>query len=489
MNKIKNIFRKYPLFVLLLPAFYFVHGYVQYVELMTFGEIIPLLLFYSFTAFLLTLLFKLYYKNILRAGLATFIFLLLYFFFSELIDFLRNMLGSSFLTRYTIIVPFLFLLAISILVFLKKTKKHFTRFSIYLNLLFVILLITEVFFLSKKKSKSNPDEPILINTLNYCDTCSKPDIYFILTDEYTGSSTLKELFSFDNSDFENYLHSKGFHIINNSISNYNFTVYSMASLFNMNYIKGIDSDFLNNDDILQSRFIIRNNNLVQFLNKLGYHIENLSFFDIGRTTPLIESQYFLHPVSLIKRPLLPNKISYELGFHVASKETINKIATRNLRNCQEVDKALRETVIAESKGPKFVYAHFIMPHAPYYFDRNGNRLSFEKLEDRYKTNKSAYIEYLIYANRKFTELIDYIQENSKTPPVIILMSDHGFKQYTSPVDTINYFKTINAVYLPNRNYQQFYDGMSNVNQFRILLNSQFGQRLSLLKDSISYIRE
>ena len=37
------------------------------------------------------------------------------------------------------------------------------------------------------------------------------------------------------------------------------------------------------------------------------------------------------------------------------------------------------TAAGESSGrERFIYTHFIMPHYPYLFDRNGNQLSFEE---------------------------------------------------------------------------------------------------------------
>jgi len=69
------------------------------------------------------------------------------------------------------------------------------------------------------------------------------------------------------------------------------------------------------------------------------------------------------------------------------------------------------------------------------------------------------------------------------------MSDHGFRQLADTTAKKYYFMNLNAVYLPAGNYSGFYDGMSNVNQFRVILNAQFGQKLPLLKDSIIFLRE
>ena len=72
----------------------------------------------------------------------------------------------------------------------------------------------------------------------------------------------------------------------------------------------------------------------------------------------------------------------------------------------------------------------------------------------------------------------------------MFMSDHGFREFIADsVDHSYHYMNINAIYLPNKQYQAFYKGMSNVNQFRILLNTEFNQRLPILKDSTSFLKE
>ncbi|MES1198010.1 MAG: hypothetical protein ABUL41_01910 [Chitinophagaceae bacterium] len=74
----------------------------------------------------------------------------------------------------------------------------------------------------------------------------KPDIYLIIADEYAGNNELKDLFNFDNSNFERALSQKGFHVITNTSSNYNYTALSMASSLNLSYLKLITYDQKNN---------------------------------------------------------------------------------------------------------------------------------------------------------------------------------------------------------------------------------------------------
>ena len=113
----------------------------------------------------------------------------------------------------------------------------------------------------------------------------------------------------------------------------------------------------------------------------------------------------------------------------------------------------------------------------------------EKLGGLNRVNANDYIEYLQYGNKRLLELIDNILAGSVSPPLIIVLSDHGFRHPEKKADPAYDFINLNAVYFPDGNYSQFYDSISNVNQFRLIFNQYFGQRLPMLKDSTTSLRD
>ena len=130
-----------------------------------------------------------------------------------------------------------------------------------------------------------------------------------------------------------------------------------------------------------------------------------------------------------------------------------------------------------------------MPHYPYYFDKNGKEQPFEKLLEGNQSNKEAYIEYLQYSNKKLSELVQHILQSSSSPPVIVLMGDHGFRHFNEPVDNKYYFLNLASVHLPSKNYSGFSDSLSGINLFRAVLNAQFSQNLPFQKDSVIYLKD
>ena len=149
--------------------------------------------------------------------------------------------------------------------------------------------------------------------------------------------------------------------------------------------------------------------------------------------------------------------------------------------------SVKAVVHKKDSTPLFVYTHLMMPHFPYYFTGTGKLRPVEEFQDGTELDIPKYLEYVAYTNNTLLKIIDQILQHSAKPPIIILTSDHGFRQYPQQVDARYYFMNQLSIYLPDRNYQPFYEGMSSVNLFRVLFNSEFGQRFPLLADSTHFI--
>src|SRR4030095_8655191 len=121
--------------------------------------------------------------------------------------------------------------------YIKKRETNFPLVKYYLNSLLLLLIALDTTLLLAKviRGKNIPNE--LPAGFTFCDTCTKPDIFFIVPDEYVGDQVLRDIFSFNNSAFQQELDKRGFHTIAGSKSNYNYTPFSLASLLNMEYLE------------------------------------------------------------------------------------------------------------------------------------------------------------------------------------------------------------------------------------------------------------
>lgn len=179
----------------------------------------------------------------------------------------------------------------------------------------------------------------------------------------------------------------------------------------------------------------------------------------------------------------------DAGFNFFSKKKKEAVEKNDWLNDEIMDSLTKKTAAEKINQPKFVYTHFTRPHHPYFVDRNGlPPVVADSLKGFVRIQKE-YTEHLLYTNNRLLQLIDHILTNSAIPPVILLAGDHGFRQFSNQTDHKYYFMNLCAVYLPGGNYSGFYDGLSPVNTFRVILNSQFGQQFPLLKDSSIFLYE
>lgn len=480
-------------FVFLLPLFFVLHGYTENFHLIHEKDSFLLLLKYWTVSILLITFFFLFFKSWRKAAVFVLLLMLFYFFFGSIHDSAKSILGKSFFVEYSFILPLSFVLVILLFLFFRNTLKEFNRFNQYMNFLFVILIAIDAVELIFKNVKSSDKTHLVPSGFSKCDSCVKPDIYFIIADEYAGKKELKDIFHFDNFAFENKLKQRGFFIVDSSFSNYNYTPFSIASVFSLDYLKGIKGRNQSKADRHICYDLINQNKVIDFLNTEGYSFKNYSVFEFNNQLPLMHSSFVLTGTELLTAQTFLSRIDRDIRFNFTTKyhlkSEIKKIADDQAKSVEYLYNKTKQEPGYPSFKPRFIYTHLMMPHYPYLFDKNGRRTNPELALEGNQTNQQAYLNYLLYANEKYLELIDEILKKSKKPPVIILMGDHGFRHFIKDTDHSYYFMNLNAVYLPNKKYQSFYKGMSTVNELRVLLNTVFQQHLVLLKDSTSFLTE
>lgn len=489
-------------FLFLLPVFFVFHGVVDFGAFLTYGEIASLLTEYLLITFGCLFLFCLFFKSFRKAAVFSCIILLFDYYFGTLHDALKQWLGSGLLVSYSFLLPVIGVLFILLLVYFKRTGKKFDVASKYLNGLLIAFLLVDVFAFSMKDSDKPlvarnhaVYQPELAEGLKPCDTCVKEDIYLVVADEYAGKKQLKEFFRFDNTPFENELTKRGFNVVQNSISNYRMTVLSMASMFHLNYLPGIEKK--SQEQLYEmGTAMIKRNPFFDYLLLNGYEIKNYSSFDVIDKVPFSEG-FFKKGTDLIRSHTFTGRIMIDIGHHLGvtlGLQSDRKRIEEGLRfeamtESRKIDTVIKHTKLPSEK-PRLFYIHFLMPHGPILLDENEFPVIYKRIFDdkNNRDEKKNYLGYLKYCNKKTLHLIDQIQGTNKNPFSIIFMSDHGFRGGYPPFEQFQVpmelqFMNINAVYYSNGRNQAYYNGLSNVNLLRTLLNDKFHQKLPLLKDS------
>lgn len=317
-----------------------------------------------------------------------------------------------------------------------------------------------------------------------------PNIYLIIADAYPGQLTLNDIYHHSNNRFYNDLKERGFYVADSGHSNYNFTEFSTASLLHMNYLKKIEGREVSLKHLGYCFETMKQSPFINYLQARGYEFNNYSIFDFpGNPSPVIPT---LLPgrTKPVTEQTLSARLRKDIGYHLFTDipfmaEWLD-LEGAHLRNNQKLT-SLTQSFTPDSRAkPTFTYTHLMMPHVPYYFDRNGTRLA-KPIHDGKDT--SAFFEYLTYTNRQLLSLVDSILDHAPTPPVILLLGDHGHRDYVRPVEQKFHFQTLVSVLLPNQNYESFYPTISHVNLLRTTVNSVFSERLPLLKDSTIFLTE
>lgn len=439
---------------------------------------------------LLSIIFK--YKSRLSFTVAA-ISLILFFSYGHVYAFIRNyiLMEGKFGTNFYLPIFYLSLLIVSSLLLSKrsskltKLSKAITLFNFLLFTTIIINLLISI--ITSTRQSATPPAVATSQEL--------PDIYYIIFDEYARQDTLKEIFDFDNQEMVDFLKSKDFYVASDSYANYSITFSALSSSLNIDYL---DSLIKPNNLLSKNRppfyQLITDNQVAKILKNHGYqtiYLSRKSWNPLGmgsRYTDIdIDSN---EPNQFVKTFLATTALNPFFTTSSLKPYLPSALKQEPFKTTLQVFEKLKK--IPQNPKPTFTYAHIFLPHTPYYFNRDGELNSGNIT----RPNPDLYLEQLIFTNTKIKELIVSIQENSKIKPIILLQSDTGpnlhrnmttsFSKLT--VDQIQErFGILSAYYFPGKNKDIFYDSITPVNSFRLLLNQYFDAKLPLREDKHYFV--
>lgn len=473
---------------LLLIIFFITHGYAEYVKLIPVSSLLQLVAVLIAVSLLLCRIVQFFFKERRKAALFTSFFLTVFLFFGAFQDFLGQFHITSAIAQLRVFVPLAVIAIIVVLIALKKMPWRFNRLRVFLNALLFVYILVDVFSIAYKLA-SPEKQSYVAQGLNKCDTCAKPSVYFILMDEYSGSDALQQYFNYDNSRTEQFLQSEGFHVNRHTNSNYLLTVFSVASTLNMDFINDLGLASVDNHFGYRKAIkLISDNTVMNFMRANGYRINNFSYLRLPGAPPVFKAGYLPGEIDLIINKTMYSRIADNLHRVMANmfrnEEALKKEDDFYINNNEAMLSGVLNEARKKQSQPSFTYLHLMMPHEPIAFDSTGQRITPFWARNKYTQQQldDAYLQYLVYTNNRMRAFISELKKATNGEAIIILMSDHGYRRI--PVSTGLSWQTFNAVYLPGQQYNKWYDGVTNVNQFRVLLNTAFGQQLPMLKDSL-----
>ncbi len=452
--------------------------------------------------FVLWLITNLIVRNIAKSSALVSVFLLLFFSYKHYLLTFIGIFHKGVFTRDEVLFPLWLILCLVIFSLILKTKGELKNLTLFLNIISVTLIAfpttsIATYELTKRYPFSKREDLIKHFTKDSNNTKisakpNLPDIYYIIFDRYANSNVLKEYFSYDNSEFINYLKDKGFYVATDSCTNYPKTYLSLASSLNLNYLDLVKEKIgthLNDETVVYD--LLRDYKVWRFLKSKGYKFVHLG----GRWQPT-EINHF---ANLNFNSFIIDDFTIKLLKNTLLLRFMDKYINESQRNhiIYQLDK-LGE--LPSIKGPKFVFAHVLLPHEPFIFGPNGEDAKEKKY--RKLSIQQKYLNQLTFANKKIKILVDSLISKSNTPPIIVLQSDEGpyvHKDFNNGPQIYNWkglstdalrvhMMILNSYYLPGVDKSVLYNSITPVNSFRVIFNLYFDTDFPLLKDE-SYIFE
>src|SRR5215471_12661980 len=105
MDKDVKKIKKWPFYIALFPVFFVFHGYVENFRLISPMSALLLCGLYTAVSLLVTATFYLFFKDLSKAALLSFFILAFDYFFGNVVDLLNEFLPSSFIVKYSFLVP------------------------------------------------------------------------------------------------------------------------------------------------------------------------------------------------------------------------------------------------------------------------------------------------------------------------------------------------------------------------------------------------
>ena len=494
---------KHLLFLFFIPLFFLLHGINENFGLIPVHSIWKLAEIYFLITAAIIVTSLLIVRKPIKAALFSFYLLSVFFLFGALHDFLKSSIKIKFFISYTFLLLLVVLSTVIFLISLIRRKKDTAPAFRYFNYLVIIFVMLEIgtliyYVITKKFLDNNLVSKNASVNFKSCSNTKKPDIFFVVFDEYTSSKCLKEEFDYENEEVDSLLNANHFFTSTNSVSNYNITPFSLSSTMNLNYLRGgLEKKVASSRVFLQAMETLKDNRLVKFLRAEGYEIKNYGCFDFAGV-PTETIPYFSNlAYSQIDNQTLFSRIKRDIGWNFEIKniftgefqipESYKKNKAYHLYRNEYNLKGLLNELEVNSDTPRFVYMHLMLPHEPFFFNSDGREVSDTDILLQRIDIKRGYLGQLKYCNGLLKDLIQRVPTSSGNERVVIIEGDHGFRDYNVQVPINKVFMNLNTYYFSDGDYSQLYDGISPVNSFRVVLNKYFCQSLPLLKDSSVYL--
>ena len=352
----------------------------------------------------------------------------------------------------------------------------FDKTSILVSISVIAFLILTVLIL---KSKNNMESPIkIMNVIAITilivvviplvipsSFAEQPNVYHIILDEYTDNEILKKQFNYDNEKFLKFLEKNQFYIPDKIFSISPSTPHELNSILNMEYPKSFGW-------VSENYKTMNNNSVMTIFSQQGY--------TIIETNSMMRYKDFAN---------VDQKLCYDTNF--INSEFLDQILNKSIIRYfveKHQENTRRDTIMCtfdvlneislKTEKPTYVFAHLYVPHPPFLFGKNGESITPDHREIsglQSWENSQGYINQLIFATDKISQVIEQIIEKDPSA-IIVIQGDTG----TNTGSNMKSEKTFNDIYKSHSilyairiSDQSNLENINPVNTYRIIFNTIF----------------
>lgn len=439
-----------------------------------------------------------------RAALAASLLIVTFFAYGRVLDAVAN--GPIGGGRLLIVAGVVVLLGLAAIVLIRRDPARVNGGLDLVGTVLTIVAIVGIVSYELPGALRPPGVPEPVKAVAATATTTR-DIYCIVVEDLGSPKTLEDHFGLTDTHAFDWLTQLGFQVPADSATNYGKTIHMLASTMNMDYLEDLaESVGVESSDYHPLYRLVDDNAAARFLKAQGYRYVHIgSWWDPTETSSIADVNYGISAPSdfteaLVKTTILPEITSRlpRIGIHLPAAV---ELSGESAQYDGAVFGFQKLKDLASTPGPKFVFAHILVPHDPYVFTADGKRLTPEAREA--ETTKQAFLGQALYVNRRLEEVARTLLAGPEaTRPIMIIQTDEGpnppafdedaesFTWTTASQEDLEIkYPVLNAFYLPGKPDVRVDPGITTVNTFRLLFSTYFGADLPLLPDRLYIYRD